>query len=131
MLRLAGLKFQNVDRSPGALELVVSPFVERPQANTETEIRFSAQSFYQRQNNLADCNRIFACLNVNIANRRRAMVNQHFGDLFMSGPVSTESPIVATHPAVHAILAAKIRDLDHAADKDLVSEISLGGGGSP
>jgi len=81
-----------------------------------------AQDFDERQNNLANDERVFACLDIDIGDARRSMVDQQFRQLIEPGAVSGQTAVVAPHAAVGTIFAAKIGDLDYRADKHLAPE---------
>ena len=81
-----------------------------------------AQDFDQRQNDLANDNRVFACLEIDIGDAGGSMVDQQFRQLIEPGAVSGQTAVVTPHAAVGAIFAAKIGDLDYRSNKHLAPE---------
>jgi hypothetical protein len=85
----------------------------------------------ESQRDFADGNRVFARLDVHIGDAGRAMMNQQFGELFVLGAITVQRAIVAAHPAIGAVLAAKIRDFNDRADENIPAEhVSRGGAGA-
>src|SRR5207249_7017118 len=81
------------------------------------------------QYHLTNDNGVFAGLNVEVGDARRAMVDEQFRQLIEPGAVAGQIAVVAPHAAIGAVFPAEIGDLDHAAQEDLAPEFFGGGAG--
>ena len=83
----------------------------------------------ERQDDFKNGDRVFAGLDVDVRNARGPVLDQHLGKLLVMRAKTLQGAVVAAHPAVGAVFAAEVGNLDHGPHKDLAVELFAGGFG--
>ena len=105
---IAGFELHDVEGRAGLLQRVVHRRRQCAETKADAERGFAPERFQQRQHHLAHHHRVFAALDIDVRDAGGTVMDEQFSNLFVAGAITMQGAIVAAHPAIGAILAAKI-----------------------